>query len=381
MQSLIPPPFYFDPALYAEEQRAVFGTAWVFAGFTHDLRNPNDFVVAEVGGRSVAVQNFDGEVRAFANVCSHRFARIHLQESGNGALRCPYHGWIYNKEGVPYSIPARPRFDGLTREVVQGLGLKRYALDVCGSLVFVRESEEGPTLREFLGDAFDTVEAMTSALGERIDKNVVHFRSNWKVAVENTLEAYHVGFVHEQTFKKLGAKGIDFRWAGAHSGWMAPTDESTSQQMRKLASLYKTPYPVEGYYHQLVYPNVTVATLYGTSFGIQHFHPAGPGETVLTSHVFLPRLGEGVKLNAGMAEMMSRSTADFARQVFEEDKVVCEAVQLGLPETSQPGMLSDEEERVSRFQRAYMTAMGVELDVPEPRRWRERAAATAGATA
>jgi hypothetical protein len=88
-----------------------------------------------------------------------------------------------------------------------------------------------------------------------------------------------------------------------------------------------------------------------------------------------------VKLNAGMAEMMSRSTADFARQVFEEDKVVCEAVQLGLPETSQPGMLSDEEERVSRFQRAYMSAMGVELDVPEPRRWQERAAATAGATA
>ena len=53
---------------------------------------------------------------------------------------------------------------------------------------------------------------------------------------------------------------------------------------------------------------------------------------------------------------------------------------MGLPQTLGPGMLSAGEERVSRFQRAYMGAMGVELDVPEPRRWQERAAA-AGARA
>ena len=53
----------------------------MFAGFTHDLQNPDDFVVAEVGGRSVAVQNFmrdseGGRARRYSWACHRPWGRV-----------------------------------------------------------------------------------------------------------------------------------------------------------------------------------------------------------------------------------------------------------------------------------------------------------------
>jgi hypothetical protein len=48
------------------------------------------------------------------------------------------------------------------------------------------------------------------------------------------------------------------------------------------------------------------------------------------------------------------SLIEFNRQVFDEDKVICEEVQKGVVVTDKPGVLSLEEERVHAFQKSYM---------------------------
>ncbi|HEX8430639.1 MAG TPA: aromatic ring-hydroxylating dioxygenase subunit alpha [Longimicrobium sp.] len=362
MQALIPPRFYFDAGLFEHEREMLFRRVWQMAGFVAELAASDDFVTAEIGGRSVVVQNFGGELRAFANVCSHRSARIHCEARGNGPLRCPYHGWIYNREGVPYSIPARPRFDELRdRGYVQNLALRPYDVEVCGGLVFVRERVDGPSLAEYLGDAAATVEAMTAALGDRISRDEWTVKANWKVLTENTLEAYHVGFVHEETFKKLSLGGMDFRFQGTHSGWASGVDEATAKRMKKIVKLGRMPYPVDGYFHQFVFPNLTFSTLAGTTFGFQVFRPVSATETRIESHLFLSRMDAGAEMAAVAAEMLSGVSGDFSREVIMEDVAVCEAVQLGLPEAGGPGMLSEEEERVGHFQDTYMRYMTGEV--------------------
>src|SRR5687768_6801823 len=102
--------------------------------------NDKDWFTTHVSARSIVVQNFEGELRAFANVCSHRFSAIRREPSGNGILQCPYHGWIYNKDGIPYSIPRKPRFDDMTDERRCELALDRYDLELCGTLVFIRRA-------------------------------------------------------------------------------------------------------------------------------------------------------------------------------------------------------------------------------------------------
>lgn len=354
MRALIPAQSYHSADVFAQEQATLFSELWQFAGFAHDLARPDDFVTAVVGGRSVVVQNFGGELRAFANVCSHRFARIHDCAKGNGPLRCPYHGWIYNKDGVPYSIPSRPKFDDLSPAVLASLALRRYAVEACGAFVFVRPEGPGSSLREWLGGVYDTLASAGEALGPQVDVNEMVIRANWKVAVENTLESYHVGFVHSQSFKKVGARGMDFRFDGPHSSWLSAVDATIQAQMGKIVPRFEPrPLPVDGYFHQLVFPNLTVATTYGTSFAVQLFQPIGPGETRFVSVVFQGRLPEGAKMSGAVLAMMNSSVAEFNRTVFAEDKTICEQVQLGVAEAEQPGMLSYEEERVLRFQEAY----------------------------
>jgi choline monooxygenase len=137
MDTLIPPLSYHDPAVFAAEQQMLFGRIWNCVGFQHEVAQHNDFVTRDVGGQSVVVHNFNGGLRAFHNVCSHRFNRIHPAGKGNRPLQCSYHGWTYDEAGLPSAIPKRPRFDDLTPEKICALRLKPWQVETCGQLVFV----------------------------------------------------------------------------------------------------------------------------------------------------------------------------------------------------------------------------------------------------
>ena len=50
------------------------------------------------------VQNFQGELRAFDNVCLHRGAELQWETEGVRPLTCRYHGWGYDAGGEP-AIP------------------------------------------------------------------------------------------------------------------------------------------------------------------------------------------------------------------------------------------------------------------------------------
>lgn len=350
---------YHDADIYREELLKLFGRVWNFVGLTTDLERDEDYVVADLGGDSVVVQNFGGELRAFRNVCSHRFSRIRGDSCGNGPLRCPYHGWQYNKEGIPHIIPKRPRFDDLDQDTLESLRLESWSVETCGKFVFVRKGGDGPGLADYLGSAHTTLERVSEALGERIDQNEMVVRANWKITVENTLESYHVGFIHTETFQKLGLSGFNFGLDGPHTSWSAPLADKMDARMQKLnAVLASRPMHLPGYFHQLIFPNLTIATTYGTSFSIQLFRPLGPGETQFTSHVFATVLGTPPNdLTAQIAASLNQSVKEFNRAVFEEDRVICDQVQLGAQQTSKAGILSEEEKRVLAFQASYVQYM------------------------
>lgn len=354
MRSHLPSAAYTSQETFLREQE-IFRQSWQFAAFTRQLAKHNDFITREIGGRSVVVQNFHGEWRAFQNVCSHRFSRIQTAPCGNRALQCPYHGWTYNAEGLPAGIPKRPRFDNLTPEVCQTLRLKPWRIETCGGLVFITENLEGPSLRETLGETWEKVAAASSAFGELLDTNEIDIDANWKVLVENTLESYHVNFVHEDTFRRLGTSDGEFQWQGPHSSWTTSLAPDLVKGMaRPLRALSSRPFAIEGYHHQLLFPNVTLATTFGTTFSLQVFKPLTVSRTRFTSYVFATVLDQPTGSQTAILNSLSMSAVDFNRRVFEEDRVVCEQVQQGASQVDLLGMLSDEEARVGHFQQAYL---------------------------
>ena len=358
MQTLIPPRAYHDPTTLALEQKRLFSHTWICVGMDYEVTRPDDFIVRNVAGHSVVIQNFDGELKAFLNVCSHRFNRLQTQSCGNRALQCGYHGWTFDKDGIPSKIPKRPRFDDLTPEKACELRLPEWRLERCGQLLFICRDPKIPPLKDFLGASFARIEAMTNACGELIDENVMEIRANWKILIENTLESYHVGFIHPTTFSRLNAGEGEFSWQGPHSSWDTPLGNKFKARMERVMSVFDSrPLKLNGYFHQLIFPYVTLASTQGTSFSVQFFEPLSPSLTRFRSLVFSTRLDSLSPGQKPIVAVMNNSVKEFNRTVFSEDKDVCENVHLGTIETERLGLLSDEEKRVGEFQRHYMQAM------------------------
>jgi phenylpropionate dioxygenase-like ring-hydroxylating dioxygenase large terminal subunit len=200
---------------------------------------------------------------------------------------------------------------------------------------------------------------MSSSLGPLIDRNEMTIQANWKILVENTLESYHVDFVHANSFKLLGAKGSNFKFDSPHSSWETSIDEKVQRKLKKVLPVFESrPFSIDGYLHQLVFPNLTIATTNGTSFSIQLFDPISPSETAFTSWVFQTKIDAELTAAQGhVVTALNASVKDFNRRVFAEDKEVCEQVQLGTQQTQQTGMLSDEELRVAAFQKEYIARL------------------------
>ena len=358
MDPVVAPRCYFDPGVFEREQRQVFQRTWQFVGFAGALSHSQDFVTRDVGGVPVVVQNVDGVLRAFRNVCSHRFNRILTAASGCGPLRCGYHGWTYDGAGRPTGIPRRPRFDDLSETKLTALALESWRVETCGAAVFVCRDQAAPPLRAYLGSVFDLVEAMTRACGPQIDENVMVIRANWKVLVENTLESYHVGFVHPTTFDRLALQEGAFTWHAPHSTWTTDIGEAVARRMGSVdaafaARTWRTP----GYLHQFVFPGLTLATTKGVSFSIQSFEPIDASHTRFTSTVFQAAV-DGDEPPSPAMLAVNDAVKIFNRSVFAEDRDVCQQVQLGVVHADKPGILSDEELRVHAFQQAYARCMG-----------------------
>ena len=71
------PDAYTSVDFYDMEQERVFAKSWVYVACLSDFKKPGDTVVARVAGQSVVVvQNKQGQLRAFYNVCRHRGAKL-----------------------------------------------------------------------------------------------------------------------------------------------------------------------------------------------------------------------------------------------------------------------------------------------------------------
>lgn len=349
MKTLLVPAYYYSEEIFKREQTELFGATWQFAGFTIDVAEPDAMFAVTIAGKSVVIKNFEGKLKAFHNVCSHRFSRI-CTEKTRGPLQCPYHGWTYNEAGVPYAIPKRKQFTAIDPEQLK---LKPYELAVCGKFIFVKEQLGGPSLEEYLGEAQELLKKISEALGLLLDRNEMIIAANWKIVVENTLEEYHVREVHPQSLYNVGIKNVESVAKGLHSSSLMQF-ETQLHKHKKLAEVYATrPWQVEDYIHQLIFPNLTLASAFGTTISIQHITSLSATTTCFVSYVFATTLAREA-LASPVVKAFNKSAVDFNRQVFTEDKIICEQVQKGIMEAiSQEGPLCSDEKRVFAFQETY----------------------------
>ena len=305
-----------------------------------------------MAGRSVNLQNFDGTLKAYDNICSHRQCQIRTQPKGNGILRCPYHSWTYNHAGYPVGIPMAA--DGFSLAPADRVhrSLQAWQVACCGEFVFVRRGDAGPTLAESLGDFHDELHRLQSFLGEEFESLTTEYTANWKVCIENTLDDYHGFFVHPTTFKEMTERDFFYQYAGEHSKMTVEAKPDYLTKWQKVERLIKSRALVtSNYFQYLVFPTMTIASSFGATFSLQQIRPVSPNSTVLTSRSFFAKS----KALPAVVAMLGEAAMAFNRTVFEEDRVICNQVQLGLQQASAKALLSRYEQRIGHFQRSVMS--------------------------
>jgi phenylpropionate dioxygenase-like ring-hydroxylating dioxygenase large terminal subunit len=249
----------------------LFLGGWQFAALTSELARNRDYVCVDHAGLALVVQNHKGSLKAFQNICTHRFNRIQPDDRGNRPLTCGYHGWTFDETGFPSGLPKREQYLTGAAGERERLCLKSYELDVCGKFIFVRASSAGPGLREFLGPFWDVLEQVSPHLGAEIQAKTVPHAANWKLLVENVLECYHCATVHRETFVPLGIGKLPINevvTALDHSSSHFPRVEEEREhlRLRYLAHLKDRGMVHNSFYHIHIFPNLFISSGEGLSF-------------------------------------------------------------------------------------------------------------------
>jgi choline monooxygenase len=199
----LPGEAYRDPAFLAEEMTRLFERRWISVGFGQQVASPGDVLPLTIGGHPLLlVRDGEGQLRVFHNVCRHRGLQL-VEGTGcrsTKALTCPYHGWTYGLDGQCSSIPywdrarLRPRRPALE----EGYGLLEVSTRVWLDVVFVDLSGQAPPFEEVIEPLDKRWGGPRVGPRQVISRWEAELGVNWKLVIENFMDAYHLPFVHPQ---------------------------------------------------------------------------------------------------------------------------------------------------------------------------------------
>lgn len=338
---------------------------WNFVGLTSDLKNHNDYIALNVGGRPVVVQNFHGELLAFSNVCTHRFSQIHANGKGNRSLTCPYHGWAYDCTGTPVNVARQTGFEHVLESEREHLKLERWLVDCCGSFVFVKREDDGVSLRDYLGATYDLTLQFVEGIGQEIYYFDTVIQANWKLFVENTLEGYHLPSVHGKTFGKYAdVAEEEFISDPPHFHYTSIPVHAGQAILTLTEIAFDRAFHTNRYHHYVIFPALVFWSSKGVIQGISFVHPLEAEKTRIENYIFLCKVSEEQEQKIKEAGLMEPEALQFTRVVVEEDCAICEHVQQGIKtlkdnEAQKIGAFNQAEHQIYEFHQSYLKALGV----------------------
>ena len=325
----LPNPHYIDSQVYNEEKHAVLFSSWSGLAVAADVPEIGDAVpLTFVGMPLLVIRDKSNTVRVFQNTCRHR-GMILVEEPRKieGAIRCPYHSWCYSTEGRLVSTPhvggpGQNTHESIDRDL---LGLIEVPSHIWRDVIWI--NIDGTAL------PFEDANADLIARWAEFDKPLYHggadsafqleVECNWKLAVENYCESYHLPWVHPglNSYSRLedhyhiekqdsysGQGTLVYRQLKAADGQVFADFEDVGEKWNEAAE-YIT-----------VYPNVLLGVHRDHAFAIV-LVPESTERTVENIHLYYATPKTNDAMRAANTEQW--------KLVFEEDIFVVEGMQKG----------------------------------------------------
>jgi len=345
-----------------EQQR--LGRLWTFLGLKSDLAREGDWFRAVLGGHSVFVQRFTEGIRGFENLCAHRHYPLRTQNRGNGPVRCGFHHWQYDSEGLAVGIPkCIEQFGVPPRE----LGKKLAPIDIalCGELIFGRlrdakASSEG--LESYLGEGFPVLQTAFNKKSTILHSALIA-NANWKFGYEISLDDYHIVAVHPSTFGKQGylqPKSVSYFKFGRHSAYFHDADAGSLPVMAqdcRAGTYTPSDYRIFQFFPNLVLVHFGAAGRWYVL--LQQYVPISSDRTVLHSWLSPAAFGpiKYGRWRRPIEPLLMKVVMSYIRRIGTEDNAVCEQLQRHEHQVTSQPVHGLHEQRIVWFRQTYAASM------------------------
>ena len=213
------------------ERKKLFEDKWTVIGTASSLPKVGDVKPFDLLGLPLLiVRNKKNKIKVFHNVCSHRGVKL-VDKPGKirNVIRCPYHSWSYTTDG---ELVATPHIGGMNKHQSSKFdksksNLKEIKSYVWLDLIIVNISNNQIPFEEYI----KPLDERWSKFWINKDRELINHandfgyfklkaKCNWKFAIENYCESYHLPWVHPglNEYSKIDdhyhIQGLPNRFAG-----------------------------------------------------------------------------------------------------------------------------------------------------------------------
>ncbi len=213
------------------ERKKLFEDKWTVIGTASSLPNVGDVKPFDlIGLPLLIVRNKKNKIKVFHNVCSHRGVKL-VDKPGNirNVIRCPYHSWSYTADG---ELVATPHIGGMNKHQSSKFdksknNLKEIKSHVWLDLIIVNVSNNQIPFKEYIKPLDERWSKFWISKDRELINHANDFgyfklkaKCNWKFAIENYCESYHLPWVHPglNEYSKIDdhyhIQGLPNRFAG-----------------------------------------------------------------------------------------------------------------------------------------------------------------------
>tara|TARA_R110002126_G_scaffold56205_6_gene150413 strand:- start:4424 stop:5578 length:1155 start_codon:yes stop_codon:yes gene_type:complete len=197
----LPAAVFKDKDTYQKECDTLFGDGWASIGCGQQISKPGDILPVRIAGHSlIATRSKNGDIGVFHNICRHKAAPLIDEPCNKRSIVCPYHKWTFKIDG---NLLSAPRYFGNENKVMsnedkadKGLIEVRFAL--WWDIIFVNINGNAEPFEDFIKPLDDLLSSYPKDDIRMLSTTDYSGEVNWKLAVDNFLDGYHVPFVHSQ---------------------------------------------------------------------------------------------------------------------------------------------------------------------------------------
>lgn len=362
----LPPSVYVDRDVAVAEIDTLFRRTWIGVGRADVVRDPGDYIALDIAGQAVILlRDREGGLRAFANTCRHRGARL-MQGAGQcRGIKCPFHAWAYRLDG---SLAAAPQMQDLSGFDRGDHGLIAYRAEERMGFAFVCLDTDAPGIDDHLGNAAEVHAPWPLERLVTTRRRELQVGCNWKTFLEVFNEYYHLPFVHPTSIDDIyGRPDPADRMTGACASQFGAT-EGTGGLLQTQQAQALPPMPgltgraAMGARYTWLFPNISFAAS-SDAMWMYEAYPLGPDRCQVVQTACFPP--ETLALPGAEAKLAAYH--DRLDAALDEDIPALENQQRGLasPDARRGVLHPLLESNVAAFARWYETKMTLRTEVKD----------------